>query len=137
MPFYEYQSETLKSSCQNCENVFEAHQSIKDSPLTSCPQCGSKVIKLISTFRHITTGKQVNQYNDVKGARYWRDKDGNRHRVTQSDGSSGSPTVSSKRKRTDEQVSALKKRERETLKRQRSAESYRRYVDRVRRTKRQ
>ncbi len=37
MPTYEYQ-------CTACSHVFDAFQSMKDAPLTECPQCG-KLIK--------------------------------------------------------------------------------------------
>jgi putative FmdB family regulatory protein len=42
MPTYEYQ-------CEKCGNKFEAVQSIKDEPLKTCPQCGGKVKRLISS----------------------------------------------------------------------------------------
>ncbi|GMO30236.1 MAG: hypothetical protein LBG79_03880 [Spirochaetaceae bacterium] len=41
MPTYEYQ-------CQNCGNQFEAFQSMKDEPLTSCPECGGGVKRVVS-----------------------------------------------------------------------------------------
>ncbi|MBM4139338.1 MAG: FmdB family transcriptional regulator [Nitrospira sp.] len=42
MPTYEYQ-------CDNCSHKFEAKQSIKDDPLSFCPQCGQPVRRLISS----------------------------------------------------------------------------------------
>ncbi|MBM4126581.1 MAG: FmdB family transcriptional regulator [Nitrospira sp.] len=42
MPTYEYQ-------CDSCSHKFEAKQSIKDDPLSSCPQCGQPVRRLISS----------------------------------------------------------------------------------------
>ena len=41
MPIYEYE-------CPACEKVFEVHQGINDSPLTSCSVCGGKVKKIVS-----------------------------------------------------------------------------------------
>lgn len=41
MPVYEYE-------CPACEKVFEAHQGINDSPLSSCPVCGGEVKKIMS-----------------------------------------------------------------------------------------
>lgn len=35
MPTYEY-------VCSKCETEFEAFQSMKDAPLTTCPHCGKK-----------------------------------------------------------------------------------------------
>jgi putative FmdB family regulatory protein len=40
MPTYEYE-------CKNCSHSFEVFQSMSDSPLTSCPECGSEVRRLI------------------------------------------------------------------------------------------
>ena len=40
MPNYDY-------SCEKC-GTFELWQSIKDNALSACPQCGSKVERLIS-----------------------------------------------------------------------------------------
>ncbi len=133
MPFYEYQSHDTEGSCSHCKDVFEVSQGIKDKALTDCPQCGNKIVKLISTFLHITLNKQVNQYNDVKGAKFWRDADGNRHRVTPADGSVKSATVSSKRKRTDQEVAAIKKRDAKRAKKQRTAASYNRFKQRLKR----
>ena len=41
MPVYEYE-------CPACEKVFEVHQGINDSPLTSCSVCGGEVKKIVS-----------------------------------------------------------------------------------------
>ncbi|WPD20766.1 MAG: zinc ribbon domain-containing protein [Candidatus Electrothrix scaldis] len=41
MPVYEYE-------CPACEKVFEVHQGINDSPLTSCSVCGGEVKKIMS-----------------------------------------------------------------------------------------
>ncbi len=40
MPTYEYE-------CTKCGHTFEALQSMKDSPLSSCPKCRGKVRRLI------------------------------------------------------------------------------------------
>lgn len=49
MPIYEY--ELRKGpGCDYCRNSFEIQQSIKDKPLTKCPECGSDVEKIISSF---------------------------------------------------------------------------------------
>ena len=44
MPTYEY-------ACQKCEHQFEIFQSMKDAPLTACPQkkCKGKLKKLLGT----------------------------------------------------------------------------------------
>ena len=41
MPVYEYE-------CPACEKVFEVHQGMNDSPLTSCSVCGGSVKKIMS-----------------------------------------------------------------------------------------
>jgi len=42
MPTYDYK-------CLECNHTFETFQSIKDSHLTECPQCGGKIKRLIGT----------------------------------------------------------------------------------------
>ena len=42
MPIYEYQ-------CEDCTDRFEVKQSMKDDPLTTCPRCGKRVQRLISS----------------------------------------------------------------------------------------
>jgi putative FmdB family regulatory protein len=42
MPTYEYE-------CLSCGHKFEVLQSIKDKPITKCPECSKKVKKLISS----------------------------------------------------------------------------------------
>ncbi len=41
MPIYEYE-------CPACEQVIEIQQRISDDPLSSCPDCGGEVKKLVS-----------------------------------------------------------------------------------------
>jgi putative FmdB family regulatory protein len=41
MPTYEYE-------CKSCGHVFEAFQSMKDEPLTVCPECGKAVRRRIN-----------------------------------------------------------------------------------------
>ena len=40
MPTYEYE-------CKKCSHTFEVFQSISDPPLTTCPECGSEVRRII------------------------------------------------------------------------------------------
>ncbi|HEY9164538.1 MAG TPA: FmdB family zinc ribbon protein [Candidatus Kryptonia bacterium] len=42
MPTYEYK-------CESCSKTFEEIQSMTDDPLTTCPKCGGKVQRLISS----------------------------------------------------------------------------------------
>lgn len=41
MPVYEYE-------CLQCNKIIEAQQKISDDPLSSCPNCGKNLKKLIS-----------------------------------------------------------------------------------------
>jgi putative FmdB family regulatory protein len=41
MPTYEYE-------CKKCNHVFECFQSIKDEPISACPECGGEVRRLIN-----------------------------------------------------------------------------------------
>ena len=41
MPTYEYE-------CKSCAHTFEAFQSMSEPPLTSCPECGKEVRRLIN-----------------------------------------------------------------------------------------
>jgi len=41
MPTYEYK-------CEACGLIFDRHQSIKDAPLTECPECSGSVKRLVS-----------------------------------------------------------------------------------------
>ena len=42
MPLYEYQ-------CENCAQRFERIQKFSDPPVETCPRCGGKVRKLLSS----------------------------------------------------------------------------------------
>lgn len=125
MPTFDYK-------CKKC-GIIEIFHGIKEEPKKVCPECGSKgLVRMISACGAvIIKGKQMNQYSDVKGAKYWRDKNGNLHEVTPSDGSSKSPTVSSKRTRTDAEVEAITRRDRALRQKQRSQASYNRYEKRA------
>ncbi len=48
MPIYEYQSIDPDSACSNCRDGFEAIQGMDEKPMSSCPDCGKKVKKIIS-----------------------------------------------------------------------------------------
>lgn len=132
MPFYEYSCVTTEKSCSHCVDKFEVMQSIKDKPLLHCPQCSSDIVKLISLpSAIIMAGKQANQYNDILKAKYWRDQNGNKHLVGAGDGHSNSPTVPKKQTRSDEEVSQIKSKQKSASKKQRTQNSYNRFVKRV------
>ncbi|MCG6880183.1 MAG: zinc ribbon domain-containing protein [Deltaproteobacteria bacterium] len=51
MPIYEYEPVNINNCCNKCEHGFEYIQKIDDSPLAECPNCGSRVKKIISWCR--------------------------------------------------------------------------------------
>ena len=59
MPIYEYQ-------CDSCADRFEVKQSMKDDPLTTCPRCGKRVQRLISSpaIMFKGSGWYVTDYSD-------------------------------------------------------------------------
>lgn len=42
MPTYDY-------LCTECDHTFEYFQSMNDTPISTCPECGGKVKRLIGT----------------------------------------------------------------------------------------
>jgi len=63
MPIYEYEALDSGKGCTKCADRFEVIQRTSDKPLTRCPACGQRVIKLISWCR-----AAVAEYSDVHGA---------------------------------------------------------------------
>jgi len=59
VPIYEYQ-------CEGCADRFEVKQSMKDDPLTTCPRCGKRVQRLISSpaIMFKGSGWYVTDYSD-------------------------------------------------------------------------
>lgn len=101
-----------KECCDYCKQPFEVKQSIKDSALTNCPKCGFLIKKIIScSGGYVFKSRQMNQYSDVKYAKYWRDNNGIRHKVTAADGSLNSPTVSRRTNASPELIEARKKKD--------------------------
>ncbi len=87
IPTYDYK-------CNDC-GVIEISHGMTEDNRTVCPECNEiGLVKLISAGAGIIiAGREANQYNDIKAARYWRDKNGERHPVTAADGYSTSSTV--------------------------------------------
>jgi putative FmdB family regulatory protein len=50
MPIYEYRKKDKEKGCKNCCSGFEVFQSSNSPNLDKCPECGSKVEKIISGF---------------------------------------------------------------------------------------
>ena len=77
MPLYEYQ-------CEKCEQRFERIQKFSDPPVETCPSCGGKVRKLLSSpaIQFKGSGWYVTDYAKKTGS-------------TESGSSSSSPSGSS------------------------------------------
>ena len=78
--------------------------------LTCCPECNAPVMKIVSLCNGFSR-KQANQYPEVLHAKYWRDQNGVRHKVTSADGHAKSATVSRLKKVSPEVVEARRKRD--------------------------
>ncbi|MFA7172361.1 MAG: zinc ribbon domain-containing protein [Kiritimatiellia bacterium] len=48
MPVYDYEAQEPEKSCPHCKDGFEINQRIKDKSLTTCPECGNPVFKVIT-----------------------------------------------------------------------------------------
>lgn len=64
MPIYEYQAEDPAKSCPHCVGRFEYRHGMHDPPLTTCPECGQPVGRVISTCRVDTRPSSKNQLSD-------------------------------------------------------------------------
>jgi putative FmdB family regulatory protein len=62
MPLYEYQ-------CESCDKVFERIQKFSDPPVETCPSCGGKVRKLLSSpaIQFKGTGWYITDYARKSG----------------------------------------------------------------------
>jgi len=48
MPIYEYRA--ISDGCDHCQDGFELLQRMGEEALSTCPECGRAIAKLISTF---------------------------------------------------------------------------------------
>ena len=65
-----------------------------DESSKECPECGCLIKKIFPLIAGvIIKGREANQFNDIHAAKFWRDKNGERHPVTAADGYSTSSTV--------------------------------------------
>lgn len=84
MPIYEYKH--VKGTCPIGE-VFEVEQSIRDEPLTKCPNCGEPVRKVIPKT-NISTAKTDSELRDLGFTKLVRRDDGVYENVTARNGES-------------------------------------------------
>ena len=47
MPVYVYEAKDLAKGCAKCAKGFEIVQSIKDDHLTTCPDCGAEIYRVL------------------------------------------------------------------------------------------
>ena len=47
MPLYVYEACESKKGCAKCRDGFEISQSLKDDKLTTCPDCGAPIYRVI------------------------------------------------------------------------------------------
>jgi len=78
MPVYEY--EHVGAPC-SLGNVFDFRQSIKDQPLTECPQCAGAVHKIISRI-NISCPKTNSELRDLGFTKLVKRDDGVYENVT-------------------------------------------------------
>jgi putative FmdB family regulatory protein len=124
LPTYEYK-------CVNCGEI-EIFHSIKDRPWNICPECKTDGLERLLSVGGgvIIKNREANQYSDILKAKYWRDKNGVRHKVTSGDGHSGSGTVK-KQTVSDEVVQARKKASTKRIRREQRNASYDRYINNI------
>jgi putative FmdB family regulatory protein len=94
MPIYEYR-------CLKCEKEQEFIQKFSDDPITTCPECGGELEKLISANSFVLKGSgwYMTDYGTKKG----KDKD---KAKAQADSKTDSKKDTSKKKKKAEPVSA-------------------------------
>jgi len=64
MPLYEYRAKDKSKACDYCRNTFEIRQSMKDRPLTNCPECGAPIEQMISLCSVSTTQSVKSMLSD-------------------------------------------------------------------------
>jgi putative FmdB family regulatory protein len=64
MPTYEYTAVEPGTACDLCRERFEVQQSMKDDPLTVCPDCGKPVQRLISLCQVSTAQSSKSMLSD-------------------------------------------------------------------------
>lgn len=112
MPHYEY-------NCLDC-GIMEVLHTMTEPDWKRCPECGREGLeKMISSGGAvIIAGREANQYSDILKAKYWRDKNGVRHKVQSGDGHSGSGTIT-KQTATPEEIAGRVKQSNKKRKQQR------------------
>lgn len=131
MPIYEYQAQNFEESCSFCVEKFEILQGMNEPEVKKCPECNNNIMKMFSTPSIIDGNRQPNQYPEVKGAKYWRDTDGNRHLVKESDGDKRSSTHVPKKTRSDAEIKAMKQKDAQVSRQKRLQAQTRARINRI------
>ena len=61
MPIYEYQAAEGEKGCKFCANGFERLQTLSEPKREKCPECGAKIVRVISAP---AVGKSVSSLDD-------------------------------------------------------------------------
>jgi putative FmdB family regulatory protein len=85
MPTYEY-------ICKNCGHLFEIVQSMRDDPLTECPQCGGELRKVFTAPAIAFKGSGFYATDQRKKSSRSGDSQEKKGSSTSSDSASGSKT---------------------------------------------
>jgi putative FmdB family regulatory protein len=64
VPIYEYQVAEGAKGCGHCSAPFEVRQRMSDAPLAACPECGAKVVRLVSACAVDTKPSPKSQLSD-------------------------------------------------------------------------
>jgi len=64
MPTYEYRAKDVDKACDHCRERFEVQQSMSEEALTSCPQCGKPIERIISLCSVSTTQSTRSMLSD-------------------------------------------------------------------------
>lgn len=104
MPIYEYK-------CQDCEEQLEALQQVSEPPLTTCPECGGSLKKLVSApaFQFKGSGWYVTDYAGKSGgasSEKGSDKGSDKGSETSESSAKGSDAKSDSEKKSKKEAAA-------------------------------
>lgn len=66
MPIYVYRTTCPENPCTFCHEGFELFQSMKESSVTNCPECGQAVVRLMygaTTIKNTSTANILSDDN--------------------------------------------------------------------------
>jgi putative FmdB family regulatory protein len=89
MPTYDY-------LCQTCSHRFETWQKMTDEPLTTCPQCGSEIHRVLYPAGIVFKGSGFYKTDHSSKGALASDTSANGKKAESTDGSTASPKGESK-----------------------------------------